>query len=379
MRKGSLSLKLLIQPGSGVAPLVKGIQRARTAVQIMIFRFDRKEIEKALVAAANRGVAVHALIAYTNRGGEQNLRDLEMRLLEAGVTVGRTADDLVRYHAKMMIVDKRELYVLGFNFAFMDIERSRSFGVITTNLKLVREAVKLFDADAKRQSYEAGCDVFVVSPQNARQQLAAFIEGAKRELLIYDPKIADPQMIRLLEARAAAGVKIRILGRVTRSHTEIPVRKLSQVRLHTRSMVRDGKFVFVGSQSLRTAELDARREVGIIFSDSKVACQIQKVFEGDWTALEGVKQSLGDEESSAAAKDARRVAKKVAKAVTKNLSPVGSTLADIVKDAVGATAASQIDMAELEQTVKETVVEAVKTMVEGVADEQNEMEAHPAA
>ncbi len=364
-------MKLLIQPGSGVAPLVKAIQGALTSVQIMIFRFDRRQIENALVAAARRGVAVHALIAYTNRGGEQKLRDLEMTLLAAGVTVGRTAGDLIRYHAKMMIVDKRELFVLGFNFAFADIDRSRSFGVITTRPKFVREAVKLFDADAKRQSYDAGCDAFVVSPQNARQQLAAFIEGAKWELVVYDPKIADPHMIRLLEARAAAGVKVRILGRLTRSSEKLPVRKLSQIRLHTRTMVRDGKFVFVGSQSLRTAELDARREVGIIFSDSTVAAQLLKVFEGDWTALDGVEQRAATDEGTPAGKVAKKVAKKVSKAVAKGMSPPGSTLSDVVKSAVGAEVASQIDMAELEQTVKESVADAVKTMVQGAVDESN--------
>src|SRR5205809_762485 len=83
----SLRLKLLIQPGSGVAPLVKAIQQARSSVEIVIFRFDRREIENALVAAVGRGVSVHALIAHTNRGGEKHLRELEMRLLAAGVTV----------------------------------------------------------------------------------------------------------------------------------------------------------------------------------------------------------------------------------------------------------------------------------------------------
>ena len=39
------------------------------------------------------------------------------------------------------------------------------------------------------------------------------------------------------------------------------------MRLHTRSIVRDGRYAFIGSQSLRQLELDARREVGIIFRD----------------------------------------------------------------------------------------------------------------
>ena len=110
-------------------------------MEIVIFRFDRREIEKALAAAVSRGVHVHALIAYTNRGGEVHLRELEMRLLAAGVTVSRTDNDLVRYHGKMMIIDRRVLFVLAFNFTFLDIEHSRSFaGVITTNRKHVTEA-----------------------------------------------------------------------------------------------------------------------------------------------------------------------------------------------------------------------------------------------
>jgi hypothetical protein len=39
-------------------------------------------------------VAVRALIAHTNFGGEKRLRQLELRMLQAGVTVTRTADDL---------------------------------------------------------------------------------------------------------------------------------------------------------------------------------------------------------------------------------------------------------------------------------------------
>jgi len=84
-------LKLLIQPDDGVLPVVEAINKAKDRVEIVIFRFDRPEIERALASAVSRGVFVHALIAYTNRGGEKELRKLEMRLLAAGVTVARTS------------------------------------------------------------------------------------------------------------------------------------------------------------------------------------------------------------------------------------------------------------------------------------------------
>src|ERR1700716_4005621 len=119
---GVTSVRTLVQPGDGIMPLVNGINRAKKSVEILIFRFDRPEIERALANAVTRGVFVHALIAFTNRGGEKNLRALEMRLLAAGVTVARTADDLLRYHGKMIIIDRRELYLLSFNLTYVDIE-----------------------------------------------------------------------------------------------------------------------------------------------------------------------------------------------------------------------------------------------------------------
>src|SRR5205807_4220874 len=187
-------VKLLVQPGDGIMPLIKAINSAKKSIEIAIFRFDRGEIEQALARAAGRGVFVHALIAYTNRGGERNLRKLEARMLAAGITVARTADDLARYHYKFMIIDRTELHLLAFNYTFLDIEHSRSFGVITAHRRVVQEAVKLFEADTKRQPYTPGLPSLVVSPVNARKQLSAFLKGARKELLIYDPEVSDPGM-----------------------------------------------------------------------------------------------------------------------------------------------------------------------------------------
>src|SRR5262249_4794379 len=157
---------------------------AKESIDIVIFRFDHREIERALVRAVNRKVHVRALIAYTNKGGEKNLRALELRLLAAGVTVARTADDLIRYHGKMLIVDRREAYILAFNYTHVNIERTRSFGIVSTDKALVQEAMGIFEADMLRESYEPGSSGLVISPLNARSELGAFIKGAKKELCI---------------------------------------------------------------------------------------------------------------------------------------------------------------------------------------------------
>jgi phosphatidylserine/phosphatidylglycerophosphate/cardiolipin synthase-like enzyme len=274
-------VKLITEPDDGIAPLLRAVKSAKRCINIVIFRFDRTDLEKALEAAQARGVTVRALIAHTNTGGEKVLRKLEARLLEAGVTVSRTADDLPRYHGKMMLVDD-DLYVLGFNYTKLDIEKSRSFGVVTRDKRLYKEALSLFDADSNRQPYAPMHDRLVVSPETSRARLTAFIKGAKKQLCIYDEKITDNLIQRVLEDRVRAGVEIRVIGKTEKTLAGVETRKLKGLRLHVRAIVRDGTSAFVGSQSLRKLELDGRREVGILIAEPRVAKRILEVFEADW-------------------------------------------------------------------------------------------------
>jgi phosphatidylserine/phosphatidylglycerophosphate/cardiolipin synthase-like enzyme len=281
--------------------VLDAIDKAEKTLDLIIFRFDLKPVEKALEAAVKRGVVVRALIAHTNSGGEKRLRQLEQRMLTAGVTVSRTADDLVRYHGKMLITDRAALHIYGFNYTVLDL-KSRSFGLVCRDRRCVQEGVKLFEADAAKQEYEPSLDAFVVSPENAREQFATFIKRAKKQVLIWDPKVSDPQMIRLLQQRVKAGVDVRIIGKVSKRGSSLKVEKMAGKRLHVRAMVRDGESAFVGSQSLRALELDGRREVGLITKDAKVVKRLGGIFEADWAKSAG--SAKGSKESKKEQKDA---------------------------------------------------------------------------
>ena len=206
-------VKLIIQPDAGIVPVVQAMRRARKTIEICIFRFDRPELERELEAAVRRGVKVRALIAHTNRGGENRLRKLEQRLLAQGITVARTADDLLRYHGKFLIADDT-LHVFGFNFTTLDIDKSRSLAIATRDHKTVNEARKLFEADCTRQPYVPSNSNLVVSPETSRTQLSQFLAGARKEIAIYDEKIQDPAIIKVLKERAAKGVRIRVIGQL---------------------------------------------------------------------------------------------------------------------------------------------------------------------
>jgi cardiolipin synthase len=289
-------VKLIVQPDAGVVPIVQALRAAKKSISLAIFRIDRVEIEKALATAVARGVRVRALIAHTNRGGERTLRELELRLLAAGVTVARTPDDLLRYHGKFIVVDD-VLHVFGFNFTKLDIEKSRSFGISTRDKRSVSEALKLLKADVTRQPYKPAKSNLVVSPETARDMLAAFIKGARKELAIYDERIQDPAMIKLLKERCAKGVTVRVLGDLKGPDGDVRVRPLKSIRLHVRAIIRDGTRAFVGSQSLRKDELQKRREVGLLISNPAVTRKLMQVFESDWA--ESASKTVKKDEKSA--------------------------------------------------------------------------------
>jgi cardiolipin synthase len=262
-----------------------------------------------------------------------------------------------------MIIDRKELFVLSYNFTHLDIERSRSFGIVTKNAELVKEAASLFDSDTKRVAFKTRSKDFIVSPVNARERLSAFIKGAKKELLIYDIKISDRGMLRLLDERIKAGVNVRILGGVC-PDKKLPIRKLQRLRLHTRGIVRDGKQLFLGSQSMRKLELDARREIGVIVQGGKVVRAFTAVFEDDWKAAERSKA-----EKRARAQMHPKVKRAATMAANKvPVKPVVDRVVEVLNEETNGKVAVKMAKKHIEVAVKTALKKAVKKAAAEIAE-----------
>ena len=174
-------------------------------------------------------------------------------MLQKGVTVSRTGDDLVRYHGKMMIVDREELHVYGFNYTAVDL-KSRSFGLVTRDRKMVTGGAAPVRSRRRPPGVRARCSTASSSARRTRASSSPRSSSAtKKSLAIYDPKLTDTQMLRLLHQKAKAGVDIRVIGKVGQARRQPPRPEDAGLRLHVRAMIRDGDTVFVGSQSLRGA------------------------------------------------------------------------------------------------------------------------------
>jgi cardiolipin synthase len=167
-------------------------------------------------------------------------------------------------------------------------------------------------------------------------------------------------MLRILSEKSKAKAEIKILGRAAK----LPAHKLPHIRLHARAIVRDRNRVFIGSQSLRTLELDARREVGVIFRDVKSANLITETFMKDWelAAPKQIREALEEPIQT------RRIAKKVAKAMTKELPMVAEILDLAVKEVAGDSVEVPLNHDQLQDAVKRAVKETVVGIVHDVTD-----------
>jgi PLD-like domain len=99
-----------------------------------------------------------------------------------------------------------------------------------------------------------------------------------------------------LPDRPSAGVEIEVIGSVAR-RAQCHARKVAGTRRHTRMIIRDRRQAFVGSQSLRTAALDSRRELCRIVQDPKVVNALIETFDSDWFDTSATKAAVPSKEA----------------------------------------------------------------------------------
>jgi cardiolipin synthase A/B len=174
--------------------------------------------------------------------------------------------------------------------------------------------------------------------------------------------IADAEMLRALAERAKKGVDIRVIGTLGRKSHGLRVRPLTGFLLHTRTIIRDRREAFVGSQSLRKAELDSRREVGVIVRESTVVSRLIDTFEADW----GVKESAEMIHASP------RALKKSLKKMVEKLSPLNPLVKEAVKEVVSKKGSARLNTKDVKETVEKAVKEAVRERVQEMLNESAE-------
>src|SRR6201999_1084830 len=136
-------------------------------------------------------------------------------------------------------------------------------------------------------------------PNNGRQRIADFIDGAKKTLWLQNERYQDMVIIERLVRAANRGVRVRIMSRVLHKlkrkklfegvsglrivhDVGAKVRALKELKLHGKIMIADDSRAIVGSINLSPGSFDDRRELAIETSSEHVVKRLVEAFENAW-------------------------------------------------------------------------------------------------
>jgi cardiolipin synthase len=295
-----MSHRLIVLPDDGADAIIDPIRAARHSLNIRMFLFTDPTLLNAVIAARRRGVNVRVMLNPIRRDGTSDNEFARTALLAAGVSVRDSNKAFAVTHQKSMVIDGRVGFIESLNWETRDLTETRDYAIETTSKAEVAEMVRCFDADWEERPFEphAGSDL-IWCPNNGRQRIADFIDGARKTLWLQNERYQDMVIIERLVRAANRGVRVRIMSRALHKLKKkklfegvsglrivhdvgAKVRSLRELKLHGKIMIADDERAIVGSINLSPGSFDDRRELAIETASKPVVERLVETARHDW-------------------------------------------------------------------------------------------------
>ena len=287
---------LLVLPDDGPEPVLDLIHGAQESIRFKIYLFTYREVQQALIRAAQRGVEVRVLIDPEPVGGGESNAATARRLKEGDVEVKWAPGAFKHNHEKSMVVDDRIALIATFNATYSSFTQNREFAILTTQPDVVADVAAIFDADWAGEGVSLSDDSpLVLSPVNSRERITALIQGARESLWLEEATLLDDDITQALTAAAQRGVDVRFIAPLreqdaaadnyqTLKEAGARVVFLPEPYVHAKAILADDARAFIGSVNLSYTSFELNRELGIITEDEGVVTRLAQVMARDWNA-----------------------------------------------------------------------------------------------
>ena len=299
-KENVVSHRLIILPDDTADAIIDPINAACHGLNIRMFLFTDPTLLNAVIAAKRRGVHVRVMLNPARRDGTSDNDVTRKALQAAGVAVKDSSTEFAVTHQKSMVIDNRVGFIESLNWETRDLTETRDYAVETTKKSEVAEMVRCFDADWAERPFtpETGSQL-IWCPNNGRQRIADFIDGAKHTLWLQNERYQDMVIIERLVRAVNRGVRVHIMARELHKlkrkklfegvsglrivhDVGAKVRTLRHLKLHGKIMVADDCRAIVGSINLSPGSFDDRRELAIETSSDHVVRRLVETARHDW-------------------------------------------------------------------------------------------------
>jgi cardiolipin synthase len=295
-----MSHTLIVLPDDTAKSIIDPINAAKHALNVRMFLFTDPTLLNAVIAAKHRGVNVRVMLNPARRDGTSDNEAASKALAAAGIKVRDSNPEFAVTHQKSMIIDNAIGFIESLNWETRDLTETRDYAVVTTDELEVAEMVKCFDADWTHKSFSPHRDSRLIwCPNDGRERIAAFIDGAMETLWLQNERYQDTVIIERLVRAANRGVKVHIMARPAHKLKEnklvegigglrimhdvgAKVHTLKHLKLHGKMLLADETRAIVGSINLTPGSFDERRELAIETDAKHLVKRLVKVSHHDW-------------------------------------------------------------------------------------------------
>jgi phosphatidylserine/phosphatidylglycerophosphate/cardiolipin synthase-like enzyme len=296
------ALALVVEPDDKMAPVVSLISQAAHSVDLVMYTLDDSSVEAALAAAEKRGAPVRVLL---NAGyqGVPSKKDTTVfaSLAAAGVSVQWSPSYFALTHQKTLVVDGKEALIMTFNLDHTYYKKDRDFGIEDTDAADVAAIESAFNADWNKTKAAAPDGSDLIWSPGSTAELVSLIASSKKTLLVYNEEMDDEAIENALESASRNGVQVYVLMSMSTewlpafsalAASGVHIRTFSEkapLYVHAKMIVSDSTLAFLGSENFSDASLEANRELGILFSNTKIIASLDTVFQSDWMKADVLK------------------------------------------------------------------------------------------
>ena len=295
-----MSRSVIVLPDDSAKPILDAIHGAKESIRVKMFVFSDPSLLQAVIAAHQRGVKVRVMLNPERRDGEKENDESRITLTEAGVEVLDSNPYFDLTHEKSMVIDDRMAFVESLNWETKNLTVTRDYAIVTTHKHEVEEVMECFDADWKREHFDAGDHSHLIwCIGNGRQRLGQLIDEAKHSLWLQNERYQDPTIIEHLVRANQRGVKIHIMARPPHKLKKekliegvsglrvledigVKIHKLQHIKLHAKLLLADDERAIIGSINLAPGSFDSRRELAIEVRYEHILDRLLKTIRHDW-------------------------------------------------------------------------------------------------
>ena len=301
---------LLAYPYQSIRPFIRMLLRAANdpdvvSIKMTLYRMAAdSQIVNALIAAAENGKEVVAMVELRARFDEQNNIDWSKQLQDAGCTVFYGFDDY-KVHSKLTLITSRvngkyryltQIGTGNYNEKTSELYTDLSF--ITTRQEIGEEASAVFNNMAL-QRLTGDVSTMLVAPLHFKsvlleemdRQIARAMQGKPAGIILKNNSINDPQIIDKISQASCAGVRVDMIvrgiccvragvpGRTENVHIRSLVgRYLEHSRIYCFGSGEDMR-IYIASGDFLTRNTERRVEVGVRIDDTKIAQKLRGILD----------------------------------------------------------------------------------------------------